>query len=127
MNKKTILTVDDSSSIRHAVKDILQADHEFFVVEARHGEAALQYMAGKPVHLILLDINMPIMDGYTFLKELKENPKYSAYKQTPVIILTTETEQKSKELAKSMGAYGWISKPFHPDVLLNVVREHCLK
>ncbi|MES0489306.1 MAG: response regulator [Leptospirales bacterium] len=123
MAKKTIMTIDDSSSIRHAVRDIL-SEKGYNVVEARHGEAGLQYLTGKKVHLILLDLNMPTMDGYEFLKEFKENPKYKEYQTTPIVILTTETEKKSKETAKVLGAYGWISKPFMPETLVAIVNEH---
>ena len=123
MGKKTILTIDDSSSIRHAIREILE-EQGYNVLEARHGQAALDYLNGKKVHMILLDLNMPEMDGHTFLQKLRSDAKYSQYANTPVVILTTVTEKESKERAKDLGAYGWISKPFDPRTLVAVVEQH---
>jgi len=120
------MVIDDSSAIRQALKDIL-SESGFFVIEARHGAAALEYLDGKKVNLILLDLNMPEMDGYEFLKMLRGNAKYASYKNTPVIILTTETDKSNKEKTKELGAYGWINKPFNPKAIIDVVEQHCLK
>jgi len=125
MDKKVIMTIDDSSAIRQAIREIL-TEGGFFVVEARHGRAALEYMTGKKIDLILLDLNMPEMDGYEFLKTMRSEAKYGMYLKTPVIILTTETEKSAKELSKELGAYGWIGKPFNPASLLAIVKDHCL-
>lgn len=125
MKKKTIVTIDDSSAIRQAIKEVLSAAG-YYVIEARHGGAALEYLDGKKVHLILLDLNMPEMDGYEFLKVFKNDAKYKAYQNTPIIILTTETDKNIKETVKELGAYGWISKPFNPKSLLETVAEHSL-
>lgn len=124
MDKKIVMTIDDSSAIRQAIREIL-TEGGYFVIEARHGRAALDYMNGKKVDLILLDLNMPEMDGYEFLKILKSDAQYKDYLKTPIIILTTETDKKNKELAKELGAYGWIGKPFNPISLLEIVKEHC--
>lgn len=123
MAKKTILTIDDSSSIRHAIREILE-EHNYNIIEARHGQAALDYLNGKKVNMILLDLNMPEMDGHTFLQKLRTEAQYSQYANTPVVILTTVTEKESKDRAKELGAYGWISKPFDPRTLVAVVEEH---
>jgi len=126
MAKQTIMTVDDSSAIRHAIRDAL-GEAGYNVVEARHGKAGLDYLDGKKVHLILLDLNMPEMDGYEFLKILHNDDKYTSYRKVPVVILTTETDTMNKQKAKELGAYGWIQKPFNPFTLQEVVAEHSLK
>ncbi|MDH4262992.1 MAG: response regulator [Spirochaetia bacterium] len=125
MDKKVVMTIDDSSAIRQAIKEIL-SENNYYVIEARHGRAALDYLNGKKVDLILLDLNMPEMDGYEFLKTLRGEAQYSAYTKTPIIILTTETDKSNKETAKQLGAYGWITKPFNPASLIAIVKEHCL-
>jgi len=121
--KKTVMTIEDSASLRQVIREILE-EAGYNVIEARHGEAALTYLNGKSVHIILCDLNMPVMDGYEFLKILKTDPKYEAYKNVPVIILTTETDKLNKEKTKSLGAYGWISKPFDPISLRKIVDQH---
>lgn len=125
MDKKVVMTIDDSSAIRQAIKEIL-TENGYAVIEARHGRAALEYMNGKKIDLILLDLNMPEMDGYEFLKVLRGDARYNIYLKTPVIILTTETDKSNKEVVKELGAYGWIGKPFNPASLIAIVQEHCL-
>ena len=125
MDKKVVMTIDDSTAIRQAIKEIL-TEGGYYVLEARHGRAALDYLDGKKVDLILLDLNMPEMDGYEFLKVLRSDSKYSAYLKVPIIILTTETDKSHKDTTKELGAYGWIGKPFNPASLMAIVKEHCL-
>ena len=126
MNKRVILTIDDSSAIRQAIKEIL-TEAGFQVIEAKTGREGLAELNGKEIHLILLDLNMPEMDGYEFLKIFHSDPKYLTYLRTPVIILTTEVDPKNKLKTKELGAYGWIGKPFNPKSLIDTVSEHCLK
>lgn len=81
---KTVLVVDDSAAIRQVVSITLKgAGYE--VIEACDGKDALEKLNGQRVHLIISDVNMPVMDGLTFLKEVKARPEY---KFTPVIMLT---------------------------------------
>jgi two-component system, chemotaxis family, chemotaxis protein CheY len=115
---KTILVVDDSSSLRALVKlSLTRAGHQ--VVEAADGKQALAQVeqAGK-VHLIVSDVNMPVMDGITFLTELKKHPRH---KFIPVIMLTTEDEAAKMQQAKAAGARAWLLKPFDPPSLLDAV------
>ena len=115
---KTILLVDDSTSIRNIVKGSLV--REYNVVEAEHGEDALQKMAaGAQVDLFLLDVNMPVMDGLTLLGRIKANPRF---KTTPVLMLTTETKGERRAEAKALGASGWILKPCDPEQLLGALK-----
>ena len=116
---KTILTVDDSATIRQMTSLVLQgAGYE--VIEAVDGSDALAKLAGKEVHLVLTDINMPEMDGIELTRQLRSIPEY---KFVPVIMLTTESQPEKKLQGKAVGATGWIVKPFDPDQLLAVVKK----
>jgi two-component system, chemotaxis family, chemotaxis protein CheY len=117
---KTILIVDDSTSLRTVVKLALsRAGYD--VIEAGDGKEALAALekAGK-VNLIVSDVNMPHMDGITFVTQLKQNPRQ---KFTPVIMLTTESQQAKIEQAKAAGARAWLVKPFNPPQLLDAVAK----
>jgi two-component system, chemotaxis family, chemotaxis protein CheY len=116
---KKIMIVDDSASIRQVISIALQsAGYEF--IEATDGKDALKKLDGTRVHLILSDINMPNMDGITFVTEVK---KLAKYKFTPIIMLTTEVNQAKKEAAKEAGAKAWVTKPFQPKVLLEAISK----
>jgi two-component system chemotaxis response regulator CheY len=116
---KTILIVDDSSSLRTVVKmALVRAGYE--VVEAGDGEEALTKLDGRKYNLIVSDVNMPRMDGITFLTHVKANAKY---KFTPVVMLTTEGQDAMKERGRAAGAKAWIVKPFNPPVLLDAVAK----
>ena len=116
---KTILIADDSSSVRSVVGITLKgAGYE--VIEACDGKDALSKMSGQKIHLIVSDVNMPNMDGITFVKELKKLPNY---KFTPVCMLTTEAGQSKMQEGKDAGAKAWVVKPFQPPKLLDVVSK----
>lgn len=116
---KTILIVDDSKSVRTVVGMSLKgAGYE--VIEACDGVDGLSKMTGQKIHLIVSDVNMPNMDGITFVKELKKLPNY---KFTPVCMLTTEAEASKMQEGKAAGAKAWIVKPFQPPKLLDVVSK----
>jgi two-component system chemotaxis response regulator CheY len=117
---KTILIVDDSSSLRTVVKIALnRAGYE--VVEAGDGVqglAALEKTA--KVHLIVSDVNMPNMDGITFVTKVKQHPRH---KFVPVVMLTTEGQDDKKQQGRAAGAKAWIVKPFNPPQLLDAVSK----
>ncbi|MDE2401999.1 MAG: response regulator [Burkholderiales bacterium] len=116
---KTIMVVDDSSSVRQVVGMALRsAGYE--VLEGVDGKDALAKLKGQKIHLIISDLNMPNMDGITFLKEVKLLP---AYRFTPVIMLTTESHESKKEAGKAAGAKAWVVKPFNPPQLLSAVEK----
>lgn len=116
---KTIMVIDDSASIRQVVGIALKgAGYE--VVEAVNGQEALDKLSGQRVHLVISDVNMPVMDGITFLKKLKERAEY---KFTPVIMLTTESAENKKAEGQAAGAKAWVVKPFQPQQLLNAVSK----
>ena len=112
-----ILAVDDSTSMLQMVTFILtEAGHE--VTNAYDGVEALESAKGSNVDLVLTDVNMPNMDGITLVKELRA---LIDYKFTPMLILTTESSPEKKQEGKSVGATGWIVKPFEPDRLLATI------
>jgi two-component system chemotaxis response regulator CheY len=117
---KTILIVDDSSSLRTVVKlSLARAGYE--VLEAGDGmEGLAQLDKVAKVHLIVSDVNMPNMDGITFLTHVKQHPRH---KFTPVIMLTTEGQDAKKEQGRAAGAKAWILKPFNPPQLLDAVSK----
>ncbi len=116
---KTILIVDDSSSVRMVVATALKGAG-YNVVDACDGKDALGKLTGDKIHLIISDVNMPNMDGITFVKEVKKLPNY---KFTPICMLTTESEQSKMQEGKAAGAKAWIVKPFQPPKLLSAVEK----
>ena len=116
---KTILVVDDSASVRQVVGLTLRGAG-YTVIEAADGEAALEHLTGQRVHLILSDVNMPRLDGIGFLKAVKQLP---AYRYTPVVMLTTESQEERKREGQMAGAKAWIVKPFQPAQLLGAVAK----
>jgi two-component system chemotaxis response regulator CheY len=116
---KTILIVDDSASVRQVVTIALKgAGYE--VLTANDGKDALGKLNGQRIHLIISDVNMPNMDGITFVAEAKKLP---AYKFTPIIMLTTESQEDKKKQAQAAGAKAWVTKPFQPDQMLSAVSK----
>jgi two-component system, chemotaxis family, chemotaxis protein CheY len=116
---KTIMTVDDSASIRQMVSFTLkQAGYE--VVEAVDGRDAMVKLNGSPVHMMLTDLNMPNMDGIELIRHVRAN---SSCKFIPIVMLTTESQMEKKQAGKEAGATGWIVKPFKPEQLLAVVKK----
>lgn len=116
---KTIMIVDDSASLRQVVSLTLTGAG-YTVIEACDGKDALGKAGGQKIHLIISDVNMPNMDGLTFLREVKKNP---AYKFTPVVMLTTEGGDDKKKAGQEGGAKAWIVKPFQPAQLLAAVSK----
>ncbi len=116
---KTVMIVDDSASLRQVVGIALRgAGYE--VIEGCDGKDALSKLTGQKVHLVISDVNMPNMDGITFVKNLKQMP---AYKFTPVIMLTTESQEEKKQAGQAAGAKAWVVKPFQPSQMLAAVAK----
>lgn len=116
---KTILVVDDSASIRQVVGIALKGAG-YDVIEAIDGVDALSKMKGKKIHLVISDVNMPNMDGITFIKEVKKSPEH---KFVPIIMLTTESQEAKKQEGQAAGAKAWVVKPFKPDQMLIAVSK----
>ena len=116
---KTIMVVDDSASLRQVVGIALRSA-SYDVIEACDGRDALAKLTGQKVHLIISDVNMPNMDGISFVKALKQSP---SYKFTPVLMLTTESQESMKQQGQAAGARAWMVKPFKPEQMLGAVQK----
>ncbi|MFI5841308.1 response regulator [Catenuloplanes sp. NPDC051500] len=116
---KTILVVDDSASVRQVVSIALKGAG-YDVLVGTDGKDALTKLDGRRIHLIISDVNMPNMDGITFVTEAK---KLAAYKFTPIIMLTTESQEDKKRQAQAAGAKAWVTKPFQPEQMLAAVSK----
>jgi two-component system chemotaxis response regulator CheY len=116
---KRILTIDDSKTMRDMLMLTL-AEAGFDVLQAVDGQDGLDVLVNERVDVVITDINMPRMDGYEVIRQLRKNP---AFKSTPILVLTTESETEKKNLARQAGATGWMVKPFDPDRLVETVRK----
>jgi two-component system chemotaxis response regulator CheY len=119
---KTILIVDDSKSVRAVIGTTLKMGG-YTTMTAEDGKQALDMLAQQDkvmVDLIITDVNMPNMDGVTFIKELK---KLGQYAGIPICVLTTETEQGKLEAEMHSLKDAWITKPVQPAHVLNIVGE----
>jgi two-component system chemotaxis response regulator CheY len=118
----TVMIVDDSQMVRKQVARTLVAAG-FAVIEAQDGTDALRQLstAAEAPSLIVLDVNMPNMGGIEFLQSLRARGPGLA--MPPVVMLTTEGDPKLMQEAKSLGAKGWIVKPFRPEMLLAAVQK----
>lgn len=116
---KRILTIDDSKTMRDMLMLTL-AEAGFDVLQAVDGQDGLDVLVTERVDVVITDINMLRMDGYEVIRQLRKNP---AFKSTPILVLTTESETEKKNLAREAGATGWMVKPFDPDRLVETVRK----
>jgi len=116
---KTILIVDDSSGVRKFVMFALK-NHGYRVVEAEDGLDALEKLRFEKVDLVLTDLNMPHMDGFTLIRTLRQSPEYL---KVPIIILTTEEGVKEQQMGMEAGANAYMIKPFKPSEILAKIKE----
>ncbi len=119
--KRYILVVDDSPTLRTSI-DITLREFGFETIDAQDGKDGLEKLKeamknGQSIKMIISDINMPVMDGITFIKKVKKTP----FKYIPILVLTTESEEEKKLEGKKAGAAGWLVKPFRPDQLMYVI------
>ncbi len=115
----SILAVDDSASMRQMVSLTLKGAG-YDVIEAVDGVDALTKAQSNKFDLVVTDVNMPNKDGITLIQDLR---RLTAYKFTPMLLLTTESSMDSKQAGKGAGATGWIVKPFNPEQLLKTVKK----
>ncbi len=114
-----ILAVDDMRSMRDLVKSVLEKrGHQVDIHES--GDKALEYAKSNQVDLVITDINMPDMSGLDLIGELRKLPSYSSI---PILMLTTESADDKKQQARTLGANGWIQKPFNPERLATAVEK----
>jgi len=118
---KTILVVDDSRITRNIIKDTFSAlKNPCQYLEAENGKKALQQLETNKVDLVFLDWNMPEMDGMAFLKKIRAIPDY---KDTPVIMITSESAKYDVVEALQTGATDYIVKPIHEKVFIEKLAE----
>ena len=118
-DKQKILVADDELYIRLLVKDILEP--EFTVLEASNGEEAVNTTYTEKPDLVLMDILMPKLDGYTACYAIKNS---ELTKDIPVVMLTGVGHELNRQLSQEMGATAYITKPFNPEDLLDKARQH---
>lgn len=119
MKKSTILIVDDMQENLLLLSDILHSEYDIKI--AKNGEKALDIIAAGGVDLVLLDIVMPVMDGYEVCKILQDNPKT---KHIPIIFVTAKTNPKDEQKGFELGAEDYITKPFNPATVKARVKTH---
>ncbi|MDP2794500.1 MAG: response regulator [Sulfurisoma sp.] len=115
-----VLLIDDAVALREVALAVLN-DGGYNVVVAEHGRAALDKLAADPrVGLVVCDINMPVMNGIDFIEAFRLLPGHA---QTPVVVLSGATAGEAKLAARQAGATAWLTKPFRPASLLDMVRK----
>jgi len=115
---KTILVVDDSRSVLAVIGTTLKVAG-YNIIQASDGQEGLDVLTGgEQVDMIITDLNMPNMDGVTFIQEIK---KLADYASTPICMLTTETEQFKLEGTASISTEAWITKPVQPARVIDIV------
>jgi two-component system chemotaxis response regulator CheY len=119
MEAKTILTVDDSRTMRDMLLMTL-TEAGYQVAQAEDGVEGLARLKDSSPDAIITDINMPKLDGFGFIEQVRRDP---ARRAVPILVLTTESEPELKERARKAGATGWIVKPFNPAKLLDALRR----
>ena len=116
---KTILVVDDSESIREVVKFTLES-HGYNVTLGNDADEAMRCLDGREIDLVITDLHMPGMDGIELIKKIRAMEEY---RNTPILLLTTESQTNKKKQAKEAGATGWIIKPFAPNRLIMALNK----
>jgi two-component system chemotaxis response regulator CheY len=116
---KRVLTIDDSKTMRDMLMLTL-SDAGYDVIQAIDGQDGIDVLGDDKVDVVITDINMPKMDGYEVIRNLRSNP---THKSTPILVLTTESDTEKKNLARDAGATGWMVKPFDPDQLVATIRK----
>jgi len=122
MEKKKVLVVDDEENVRRLLRSMLGS--KYIVLEAKDGEEAIDIARSQRPDIILMDIMMPNIDGYTACHTIKQDP---ATKTIPVVMVTAVGQELNKKLAQEMGADGYITKPFSSQVLVDTVNRFLTK
>lgn len=114
--EKTILVVEDNELNREILTAILEDSYS--VLQAENGREALEILEShdQDLHLILLDLHMPVMDGYTLMNKMKENPRYASI---PVIVITQDGSEREELNALTMGAVDFVPKPYRAQIILH--------
>jgi len=115
-----ILVVEDSPTMRQLISFAIKRIQNSRVIEATDGVDALKKLSSEKVDLILADINMPVMDGLKLVSLVRGN---AAFKDIPIIIVTTEGAEEDRKRALSIGANAYLPKPIHTQELLKLVNR----
>jgi two-component system chemotaxis response regulator CheY len=119
---KRILVVDDANLVRRYYRDALERAG-FEVAEALNGVEALEKLLGEPFDMVIVDINMPQMDGFTFLKTLRTQA--APISSVPTLVTSTEAGPQDMAAARAAGANFYLVKPVRPDTLVEHVTIMC--
>ena len=117
---KNVLVVEDSKAIRSMIRVSLEEAGGFFAVEAGNGFEALKTLPTRRFDLIITDINMPDINGLELIGYVKSNP---TYRDIPLIIVSTEKSEEDKKRGISLGASGYVVKPFRKEELMAMVTK----
>lgn len=115
----TVLTVDDSRTMRDMLRLAL-VEAGFRVTQAEDGLHGLEVLRQERPGVIVTDINMPRLDGFGFIEEVRRD---AGYRAIPILVLTTESDAEKRARARASGATGWIVKPFDPAKLVAAIRR----
>jgi two-component system chemotaxis response regulator CheY len=119
-NELSALVVEDSPMMRQLLVFALSRVKEMRVTEADDGVDGLRKLAAAKFDIILTDINMPIMDGLKLVKRVRTDP---THKDTPIIVITTESSEEDRQRALSLGANAYITKPIQAPIVIAKVKE----
>jgi two-component system, chemotaxis family, chemotaxis protein CheY len=117
--KKTILVVDDFENTRFVI-DLTLKMAGYEILKAVHGEDAMQYLDGRTIDIIITDFNMPVMNGLEFTKAVRKSENY---KNVPILMLTTETDETKRLQAQREGVTWWIKKPFERNTFIKIIEK----
>jgi two-component system, chemotaxis family, chemotaxis protein CheY len=118
MAPNTILVVDDAASVRTQLRRALESEG-FVVLEADNGQRGYETAETQSIDLMIVDVNMPVMDGFEMIAKVRSLQRYSTI---PIFVLTTESGVATVQQGKAAGATAWIVKPVKPDVLIKGMR-----
>lgn len=119
----SVLVIDDSSSMRSYVVAALEADG-FEVTVAKDGLDALKQLAqDRPFKAIVTDVNMPNINGLEIVRRVRQSTNEQR-KNTPIIIISTDSQEKDRERGMKLGANAYVTKPFKPEELVATLRQH---
>ncbi|MEM9838440.1 MAG: response regulator [Pseudomonadota bacterium] len=114
-----VLAVEDSLTVRTMIEHVLK-DAGFDVYLAEDGQHGLRRLSEVQPDVITTDMNMPILDGLGFIRGVRSDDRYN---MTPILVISSETAPELKSQARSLGASGWMAKPFHDERLISAVKR----
>lgn len=114
-----VLTIDDSRTVLAMLHHAL-SNAGFEVLQAEDGQKGLDILKTEKVDVVITDVNMPVMDGIEFVRQVRASGEHKAL---PILFLTVETSQEKREQGRAVGGTGWIIKPFDPEKLISVIHR----